>query len=168
MSTIRVAGAQIDLTVGDLSGNEARILSAMEWAERAGAEVLVLPTVEGLDALEAPHDLVQRLIERQDGVRRARLDEAWQPPPGRGHGDADGVGGHGIEPLVADDERTQAVHLGCRQQGVDRLDPPTETRLPSPPHLAAHQPRTETELVDVGRLPTEVGEKGTRTIEFTA
>jgi len=58
MSTIRVAGAQIDLTVGDLSGNEARILSAMEWAERAGAEVLVLPELATVGY--PPEDLVLR------------------------------------------------------------------------------------------------------------
>ena len=41
--TLRIAGAQLDLTVGDLSGNEARILEAMEWAEGMSADVLLLP-----------------------------------------------------------------------------------------------------------------------------
>jgi NAD+ synthase (glutamine-hydrolysing) len=40
---MRVAGAQVNLTVGDLDGNEAKILAAMEWAEGSGADVLLLP-----------------------------------------------------------------------------------------------------------------------------
>jgi NAD+ synthase (glutamine-hydrolysing) len=40
---IRVAGAQVNLTVGDLEGNSERILEAMEWAEEVQADVLLLP-----------------------------------------------------------------------------------------------------------------------------
>ena len=40
---LRIAGAQLDLTVGDLSGNEAKILDAMAWAEKQSADVIVLP-----------------------------------------------------------------------------------------------------------------------------
>ena len=40
---IRVAGAQMDLTVGDLDGNVERILAAMAWAEELQADVLLLP-----------------------------------------------------------------------------------------------------------------------------
>jgi NAD+ synthase (glutamine-hydrolysing) len=40
---IRVAGAQINLTVGDIDGNAERILDAMEWAEECQADVLLLP-----------------------------------------------------------------------------------------------------------------------------
>jgi len=40
---IRVAGAQINLTVGDLDGNVERILAAMAWAEELQADVLLLP-----------------------------------------------------------------------------------------------------------------------------
>ncbi len=43
MQTLRVAGAQLDMVVGDLSGNEHRILSTMAWAEDQAADVLVLP-----------------------------------------------------------------------------------------------------------------------------
>jgi NAD+ synthase (glutamine-hydrolysing) len=43
MQYLRVAGAQLDLVVGDLAGNEEKILSAMSWAEEQGADVLVLP-----------------------------------------------------------------------------------------------------------------------------
>ena len=55
---LRVAGAQIDLTVGDLAGNESRILEAMAWAEAEEADVLLLPelAVTGYP----PEDLVLR------------------------------------------------------------------------------------------------------------
>jgi NAD+ synthase (glutamine-hydrolysing) len=43
MDVLRVAGAQINPTVGDLAGNEARILDAMRRAEDAAADVLLLP-----------------------------------------------------------------------------------------------------------------------------
>jgi len=46
---MRVAGAQVNLTVGDLDGNEAKILAAMEWAEGSGADVLLLPEPFHLD-----------------------------------------------------------------------------------------------------------------------
>ncbi len=58
MTDIRVAGAQIDLTVGDLNGNEERILAAMRWAEGAGADVLVLPELAIVGY--PPEDLVLR------------------------------------------------------------------------------------------------------------
>jgi NAD+ synthase (glutamine-hydrolysing) len=53
-----VAGAQINLTVGDLAGNEARISDAMAWADGVGADVLLLPelAVSGYP----PEDLVVR------------------------------------------------------------------------------------------------------------
>jgi NAD+ synthase (glutamine-hydrolysing) len=55
---LRVAGAQIDLTVGDLPGNEARILEAMAWASAQEADVLLVPelAVTGYP----PEDLVLR------------------------------------------------------------------------------------------------------------
>lgn len=40
---LRVACAQIDLTVGDLAGNAARIIESMAWAEEEQADVLLLP-----------------------------------------------------------------------------------------------------------------------------
>lgn len=43
MSFLRIAGAQINLVVGDIDGNLARILEAMERAEEAEADVLLLP-----------------------------------------------------------------------------------------------------------------------------
>jgi NAD+ synthase (glutamine-hydrolysing) len=55
---IRVAGAQLDLTVGDLEGNSERILEAMAWAEHCQADVLLLPEL----ALSGypPEDLLLR------------------------------------------------------------------------------------------------------------
>ncbi|MDH4117838.1 MAG: NAD+ synthase [Acidimicrobiia bacterium] len=68
---LRVAGAQIDLVVGDLGGNEAKILEAMEWAADAGAAVLLLPelAVTGYP----PEDLVLRpgfVDDNREVVRR--------------------------------------------------------------------------------------------------
>ena len=56
--TLRVAGAQLDLTVGDIEGNTAQILDAMAWAEQDAADVLLLPelAVTGYP----PEDLVLR------------------------------------------------------------------------------------------------------------
>jgi NAD+ synthase (glutamine-hydrolysing) len=55
---LRVAGAQLNLCVGDLSGNEKRIAAAMDWAEREQADVLLLPemAINGYP----PEDLVLR------------------------------------------------------------------------------------------------------------
>lgn len=55
---MRVAGAQVNLTVGDISGNEERIAAAMARASDAGADVLLLPelAISGYP----PEDLVLR------------------------------------------------------------------------------------------------------------
>ncbi|MDP9494392.1 MAG: NAD+ synthase, partial [Actinomycetota bacterium] len=55
---VRVAGGQLNLTVGDLAGNEARIAEVMAWAEAEGADVLLLPelAINGYP----PEDLVLR------------------------------------------------------------------------------------------------------------
>jgi NAD+ synthase (glutamine-hydrolysing) len=55
---LRVAGAQLNLCVGDFAGNEARILDAMAWADRERADVLLLPelAINGYP----PEDLVLR------------------------------------------------------------------------------------------------------------
>ncbi|MFV9672444.1 MAG: NAD+ synthase [Acidimicrobiia bacterium] len=58
MTMIRIAGAQQDFTVGDLAGNEARILEAMRWADGADADVLVLPELAIVGY--PPEDLVLR------------------------------------------------------------------------------------------------------------
>jgi len=43
MEFVRVAGAQLDLAVGDLGGNRDKILNAMQWAEQERADLLLLP-----------------------------------------------------------------------------------------------------------------------------
>ena len=65
MDRVRVAGAQINLVVGDLLGNEAKIMAAMEWAENAGADVLLVPEL-GVTGYP-PEDL----LIRQDFVADA-------------------------------------------------------------------------------------------------
>ena len=56
--SIRVAGAQINLRVGDLAGNEEKIAAAIERAKAAEADVLLVPEL----ALTGypPEDLVHR------------------------------------------------------------------------------------------------------------
>ena len=65
----------LNLTVGDLIGNEERIRSAMEWAEDHDADVLLVPelAITGYP----PEDLVLRegFVERNLGVLE-RLAEA--------------------------------------------------------------------------------------------
>ncbi len=63
---MRIAGAQINLTVGALDANEARIAEAMDWAEGEGADVLLLPelAVTGYP----PEDLVLRLAFVEDNL----------------------------------------------------------------------------------------------------
>ena len=53
---LRVAGAQINLVVGDLEGNEQRILESMDWAESASADVRAIAQqwVGNLAALTMP------------------------------------------------------------------------------------------------------------------
>ena len=58
MATIRIAGAQINLTVGDIEGNEKRIAKSMDWAEEQEADVLLVP--ELAIAGYPPEDLVLR------------------------------------------------------------------------------------------------------------
>jgi NAD+ synthase (glutamine-hydrolysing) len=43
MDFLRVAGAQVNLMVGDLEGNHDQIAEAMAWAEEQSADVLLLP-----------------------------------------------------------------------------------------------------------------------------
>ncbi|MCH8191874.1 MAG: efflux RND transporter permease subunit, partial [Chloroflexi bacterium] len=56
--SLRIGGAQLDLIVGDLAGNESAILHAMEWAEKNDVDVLILPelAISGYP----PEDLVLR------------------------------------------------------------------------------------------------------------
>ncbi|MEE8485249.1 MAG: NAD+ synthase [Acidimicrobiia bacterium] len=56
--SLRIGGAQLDLIVGDLAGNESAILHAMEWAQKNDVDVLILPelAISGYP----PEDLVLR------------------------------------------------------------------------------------------------------------
>ena len=40
---VQVALAQLNFTVGDIDGNTARVVESIEWARRAGAQVLAVP-----------------------------------------------------------------------------------------------------------------------------
>lgn len=68
--TLRVAGAQIDLTVGDIGGNEAKISEAMDWAAAEDADCLLLPelAVTGYP----PEDLVLRPSFVDDNIEAVR------------------------------------------------------------------------------------------------
>ena len=71
MSNVRVAGAQINLRVGDLEYNEARIAEAMEWAEAERADILLLPELAVCGY--PPEDLVLRpaFVEaNREAIRR--------------------------------------------------------------------------------------------------
>jgi len=79
MATLRVAGAQINLTVGDIKGNEQRIARAMDWAEDHQADILLLPELaiagyppEDLvmlgDFVDANRQALERLAKRADNV----------------------------------------------------------------------------------------------------
>jgi NAD+ synthase (glutamine-hydrolysing) len=56
--SLRLAGAQLDLIVGDIAGNTEQILAAMKAASRSGADVLLVPelAISGYP----PEDLVLR------------------------------------------------------------------------------------------------------------
>jgi NAD+ synthase (glutamine-hydrolysing) len=73
--SLKVAGAQLNLTVGDIAGNEERIAGVMDRAESEGADVLLLPELaipgyppEDLvlrrDFVEANIDAMHRLARR--------------------------------------------------------------------------------------------------------
>ncbi|KAA3637536.1 MAG: NAD+ synthase, partial [Armatimonadetes bacterium] len=55
---LRVAGAQLDLIVGDITGNTGKIANAMQWADEQLADVLLVPelAITGYP----PEDLVLR------------------------------------------------------------------------------------------------------------
>ena len=71
---LRVAGAQLNLVVGDIAGNEERIAGAMAWASAEKADVLLLPelAINGYP----PEDLVLRSDFVTAGIEAlARLAE---------------------------------------------------------------------------------------------
>ena len=77
--SLRVAGAQVNLTVGDIPGNEAKIAQAMDRAAQEGADVLAVPELaipgyppEDLvlrrDFVEANIDALHRLARRSGAM----------------------------------------------------------------------------------------------------
>ena len=68
--SVRVAGAQVNLVVGDIKGNESRILETMAWADDQDADVLLLPelAINGYP----PEDLVHRHDFVEDGLESLR------------------------------------------------------------------------------------------------
>src|SRR5207248_108369 len=77
MPRLRVALAQIDVTVGDLPGNAARVIEQVAAAREAGAHLVLLPEM----ALTGypPEDLVLRrsfMIASQGALERLTADLA--------------------------------------------------------------------------------------------
>jgi len=77
--SLRVAGAQVNLTVGDIPGNEEKIAQAMDRAAQEGADVLAVPELaipgyppEDLvlrrDFVEANIDALRRLARRSGAM----------------------------------------------------------------------------------------------------
>ena len=95
---LRVAGAQLNLCVGEIPGNERRIAEAIDWAEGERADVLLLPELAingyppedlvlrsdfvtaGLDALDRLASrsgstvVVVGFVDRADGPSRGAVD----------------------------------------------------------------------------------------------
>ena len=76
--SLRVAGAQLDLVVGDMEGNSVSIIDAMKWAESEGADVLLLPELAICGY--PPEDLVLR-----DGFVEQNLDALDRIAAASGH-----------------------------------------------------------------------------------
>lgn len=75
---LRVAGAQLDLVVGDMDGNSSRIIDSMRWAESEGADLLLLPELAICGY--PPEDLVLR-----DGFVEQNLDALQRVAAESGH-----------------------------------------------------------------------------------
>ena len=81
MPRLRLAAAQLDLVVGDLAGNSARILDAYERAEAAGCDLVAFPelAVTGYP----PEDLLLKpafVAEAPKRWRRSPPAPAGSPP----------------------------------------------------------------------------------------
>lgn len=69
--SLKVAGAQLNLTVGDIPGNEEKIAAAMDRAAEAAADVLLLPE------LAIPGYPPEDLVLRRDFVE-ANIEAMWR------------------------------------------------------------------------------------------
>jgi len=104
---MRIAGSQIDLVVGDLEGNTARIIEEMEWATAEAADVLLLPelAIPGYppeDLILRPafvdrnREIVERLAHRSgDVVTVVGFVDSVEGSAERGVANAVAVLGHG-------------------------------------------------------------------------
>ena len=83
MPRLRVAAAQLNVVVGDLEGNAARILEAYDAAEAAGCDLVVFPelTVTGYP----PEDLLLRPAFVAQAAEMLDKIAARTAPRGRGH-----------------------------------------------------------------------------------
>ena len=106
---LRVALAQIDLTVGDIAGNCRRIVAAAGEAARAGADLVALPemAITGYP----PEDLVFRASFRQ--ASRAALDRLAADLDAAGLGDLAVVVGY-----LDDDPARPAGRPGRRRRST--------------------------------------------------
>jgi len=97
--SLRVAGAQVNLTVGDIPGNEAKIAAAMDRGAQAEADVLLLPELaipgyppEDLvlrrDFVEANIDALRRLARRSGRMTTVVGFVDFATGKGRGADDA--------------------------------------------------------------------------------
>lgn len=93
MSTIRIALAQINTTVGDFVGNTAKIIASIEQAKRAGADIVAVPEL----ALTGypPEDLL--LKPQFIAANRKALDEVI-------------AASHGIISIIGFIDRTTDIH----------------------------------------------------------
>ncbi|NNC91272.1 MAG: NAD+ synthase [Acidimicrobiia bacterium] len=100
MMFIRIAGAQLNQVIGDFSGNRARILDTMRWAQEQEADVLALPelaitgyppedlllrdafvaanleVLEELAAASGPMLTVVGFVDRTDPVASSTLEDS--------------------------------------------------------------------------------------------
>lgn len=93
--TLRIAGAQVNLIVGDIDGNERVIADAIDRAESADADVILLPelAVSGYppedlvlrsDFVQENRSAIERLAEKTSSVTAVVgfVDSAKGPPRG--------------------------------------------------------------------------------------
>ncbi len=98
MTFMRVAGAQLNLVVGDVDGNRDRIVDAMAWAESVQADVLLLPelAITGYppeDLLLREHFVARNVAALDDIAARAErvvtvIGFVDRAAPGRASDDA--------------------------------------------------------------------------------
>lgn len=116
---LRVAGAQLNLTVGDLDGNELRIAEAMDHATEADADVLLLPELAICGY--PPEDLVLRrdFVEANIAVLRRLARRSGAVTTVVGFLDfASGPSSRAIDSEVRDVANGAALLAGGRIEGI--------------------------------------------------